>query len=353
MTMDSLATPLALLLLPLPMLAALLLPPFRDRGVGAALRVPDAIAARFAFATDMGAAARTHTWLAWTVWAALVIALAGPRMLVPSPALPVSGRDIVLVLDLSGSMDRKDFSIDGQPARRLDAVKKVAIDFVRGRSGDRIGLVIFAERAFFAAAPTFDVESVARTIDEATIGIAGRSTAIGEGLGLALKRLGASPSPSRVVILLSDGANNAGTVGPSDVAVLARELGIRVHTIALGENDLESTTDDPDAVDAATLRRVAELSGGTAFRVRTTADLEQVGHAIDAMETSRGAAPPARVYRSLWIWPAMIALAASLAILALDWGLLPAGRLPFRRHLPDLGLGRRRASTESVPGGRP
>lgn len=325
--MDVFARPLVLCLLAAPLLAGALLPPLRDAGRDAAMHVPGSIAEKLAFGAPSGTLADwRRVKLAWLLWTLLVIALAGPRILVPTPALPASGRDIVLVLDLSGSMDRKDFELDGRPARRLDAVKSVAARFVRGRSGDRVGLVIFAERAFFAAAPTFDVESVARTVEEATIGIAGRSTAIGEGLGLALKRLEASASSSRVVILLSDGANNAGSVGPSDVATLARDLGIRVHTIALGQNDLDTVADDPDSVDSATLRRVADLSGGTAFRVRTTSDLESVARVIDGMEASGTVAPPAQAYRSLWPWPAAGAFAVALVILALDWGLLPARR---------------------------
>lgn len=317
--MWSLATPLALLLLPLPLLAGRLMPPAASEG--GALWVPDAVARTLGAEPGRWTlTAATYRLLPWLIWIALVIALAGPRVISPTPALPVSGRDIVLVLDLSGSMDRKDFEIDGQPVRRLDAVKKVATNFVRGREGDRIGLVIFAERAYFAAAPSFDLEGVARAVEEAAIGIAGRSTAIGEGLGLALKRLEQSDAKSRVVILLSDGANNAGTVGPRDVAALARDLGIRVHTIALGANDLESGTDDNDAVDTATLRNVAALSGGTAFRVKTTRDLVAVSATIDAMETSRGKAPPAEVFTDLWIYPAMLALGYCLLLAGAELG---------------------------------
>ena len=342
---DLFASPLALLLLPLPLVALLLLPPAAGEE-GGAMRVPETIAARLAAGIGARVAGRSRLGLAGLLWIALILALAGPQRLEPSPALPVSGRDLVLVLDLSGSMDRKDFEIDGTPARRLDAVKKVAAAFVRGRTGDRIGLVIFAERAFFAAPPTFDTESVARTIEAATIGIAGRSTAIGEGLGLGLKRLAKSPAPSRVVILLSDGANNAGTVGPRDVAVLARDLGIRVHTIALGANELGMVGDDPDAVDAATLRRVAELSGGTAFRVRSTGDLEAVSATLDAMEANRGRAAAAQIFHSYWVYPAVAALLLALALAASDAGLLTRSALAqtFGRR------GRRRPSARQPAG---
>jgi len=312
--MVSLATPLVLALLPLPFLLRRFLPPLS--GAGGGLVVPASIAARFGgdAAGVGGAGVAGRTLFAVVLWVCLVVALAGPRILVPQTVLPASDRDIVLVLDLSGSMDAEDFELDGKPARRLDAVKRVAASFVRGRGGDRIGLVIFAEEAFFATPLTFDVEAVARTIEEATIGISGRSTTISGGLGLALKRLEASPSKSRVVILLSDGVNTAGNVEPRDAAGLAGALGIRVHTIALG---LYETSDDKkrrDAVDAQTLRAVAQMSGGTAFRVRTTADLEAVGQSIDAMESNQSERPAVEIYRDLWVYPAGLAFLAALAL---------------------------------------
>lgn len=315
----TLASPVALLLLPLPLLAARLLPP--TSGGSGALYVPGVIAGRLDAATAAGLGAAGRKLLPIVLWIALVLALAGPRSVIPSPALPASDRDIVLALDLSGSMKIEDFELDGRPVRRLDAVKSVAADFVRRRAGDRVGLVIFAETAYFAAPPSYDVEAVARTIEGATIGISGLSTAISEGLGLALKRLQDSRAPSRVVILLSDGVNTSGAVDPVEAAELARSLGVRVHTIAMGIH----TTDDPeatrDAVDAATLRAIAEQSGGTTFRVKTTADLDAVIDAIDQMESNRMEAPAAEIYRELWVWPAGLAFLAAL-------GLLFTGRKP-------------------------
>ncbi|WP_282607003.1 VWA domain-containing protein [Pelagibius sp. Alg239-R121] len=306
------ATPLAFLLLPLPILAVRLLPPLS--GASGAISVPTSIAVDLGQTGSAGLAVAGRKLLPIILWVALVVAIAGPRLVVQSPALPASDRDIVLALDLSGSMERKDFELDGEPARRLDTVKRVAVDFVRGRAGDRVGLVIFSEKAFFATPLTYDVEAVAHSVEEATIGIAGRSTAISDGLGLALKRLEASASKSRVVILLSDGVNTSGNVEPKDAATLAKDLGIRVHTIAMG---LHATTDEGhnrDAVDAETLQAVAELSGGTSFRVRTTADLEAVGRSIDMMESNRNVAPATQIYRDFWIYPAGLAFLLALAL---------------------------------------
>ncbi|SMF51849.1 Ca-activated chloride channel family protein [Tistlia consotensis] len=311
-----LAAPLALLLLPLPLLAHRLLPP--AGGSGGALLVPSAIgegleARTSAQGTVRGAAARRL--VPGLLWLCLVVALAGPRVVAPAPALPASGRDIVLALDLSGSMEQSDFRLDGAPVSRLAAVKRVAERFVRGRGGDRVGLVIFGETAFFAVPPTFDTEAVAQGIEAATVGIAGRSTAISDGLGLALKRLARSDAASRVVVLLSDGSNTSGSVDPRDAAGLAAELGVRIYTIALGPQALDDPGRPGDAVDVRTLKAIAEASGGTAFRVRTSADLQAVAGTIDALEPSLRNAPPTLVYRALWTYPAGLAFLLALGIL--------------------------------------
>lgn len=312
----SLAAPLALVLLPLPLLALRLLPP--ARGATGALFVPAALAERLEGQSGPRAAGPIEAGrrlLPALLWLCLVVALAGPRIVVPSDALPASGRDIVLALDLSGSMEQVDFELDGEAVSRLDAVKAVAIDFVRRRAGDRVGLVVFAETAYFAAPPTHDIEAVAGAVRDAAIGISGRSTAISDGLGLALKRLQGSDSAARIVVLLSDGVDTSGTVEPKDAANLARTLGVRVHTIALGPLATDEPGASRDAVDAETLRVVAEASGGTAFRVRTTADLEAVARSIDAMEASHQGAPTVEVHRELWIYPAALAFALALLIL--------------------------------------
>ncbi|WP_342151621.1 VWA domain-containing protein [Methylorubrum sp. SB2] len=321
------AAPLALLLLPLPLAAARLIPPEREGGSGA-LRVPPSLVGDTESAGAVAARGRRRLWLTGTLWVALVVALAGPRLVLPATALPASGREIILALDLSGSMERRDFSLDGETVSRLAAVKRVGADFIRRRAGDRIGLVEFADQAFVAAAPTFDTASVARTLEEATIGLVGRSTGIGDGLGLALKRLapaqvanaeGGGPPPARdkVVVLLSDGANNAGQTAPKDVAELAKSLGVRVYTIALGPIDMaDNPNNEQDVVDVETLRAMAAASGGRAFRVKTTEDLEGVADAIDELEGGRAQAPPLPLRRDLWPWPGALAFLCACALLA-------------------------------------
>ncbi|KQP55164.1 hypothetical protein ASG40_09200 [Methylobacterium sp. Leaf399] len=318
-----LASPYALLLLALPLLAARAMPPERA-GASGALRVPASVVADAARGDTIAARGRARTILIWSLWAGLVVALSGPRLVLPATALPASGREIMLVMDLSGSMERRDFSLDGETVTRLAAVKRVGTDFIRRRAGDRIGLVIFANESYVAASPSFDTATVARALDDATIGLVGRSTGIGDGLGLALKRLvptagqaeGGPPVTSKVVVLMTDGANNAGQTTPRDVAQLARELGVKVHTLALGPRDLANADGEQDVVDTETLKEVAEISGGKAFRVKTTDDLMAVADAIDTLEGGRAKAPPVPLRRDLWPWPAAFALLCAAGLLA-------------------------------------
>ncbi len=304
------ALPYAFLLLPLPLLVRLL--PARGAGGGQALWLPPAIAA------GAGDAATRRLdrpgLLLAALWLCLVAAVAGPQRLVPVPDRSASGRDIVLTLDLSGSMAIEDFALDGETASRLDAVKRVATGFVEARRGDRVGVVIFADRAYVAAPLTWDLAAVARAIDSAEIGLTGRSTAISDGLGLALKRILADTARSRVIVLLSDGRDTADRLEPRQVARLAAGNGVRVHTIALGPEDLEERPASRDAVDIATLREIAETSGGRTWRVRTMDDLTAMAAELDRLEPNPSSRPPLIQQRPLWIWPAAAALALGLAV---------------------------------------
>ncbi|ETX14237.1 von Willebrand factor A [Roseivivax halodurans JCM 10272] len=304
--MPELAYPLALLLLPLPLLVLRFVR--RSRSDGAALVVPEGVARGLLTGSGPAPGAeRGRFFYATIMWALLVIALAGPRTLLPVPALQASGRDLAIALDLSGSMVREDFFLDGEEVTRLDAVKRVGADFARRRAGDRVALIVFGSEAYYAAPFSFDTEAVAQRIEEASIGISGRATNIADALGIALKRMRNSPAASRVVILLSDGVNNAGAANPRGVAKLAADLGVRVHTIAFGPKDLSDADEgERGVVDAATLAAMADLSGGESFRVRTTEDLVAVTEALDRLEATAGDGLAAEVFREFWIWPAAL-----------------------------------------------
>ncbi|MDK3075314.1 VWA domain-containing protein [Sedimentitalea sp. JM2-8] len=313
--MPEFATPWAFVLLAVPVLVTRLASARRSTGAG--LVVPAGVKRRMlASRAAQGGIAIPRYALLFAIWALLVIALAGPRQIAPVQGLPISGRDMMLALDLSGSMVREDFQLGDRTVTRLDALKEVAAGFVRNRGGDRVGLVVFGSDAYVAAPLTFDVQSVAETVETMVIGISGRATNISEALGLTLKRLRESDAESRVVILLSDGASNAGEATPRDVAKLAAAMGVRIHTIAMGPKDLESHPDERGVVDAAMLKAVADLGSGEMFRVRTTEDLRAVAEAIDRLEPTARAGLSAEIYRDFWIWPAML---AGLGCLWLGW----------------------------------
>ena len=315
MTGFDLAAPLALLLLPLPLLVAF----WRQSAPLAAsgLRVPATFPQNLAADPGLRAPSTRDLFLRWFAWLFLVLALAGPRKLEATPALPASGRDIMFALDLSGSMIAKDMVMGGKPITRIDALKKMGAELIRRRAGDRIGLVIFAENTLAAVPLSFDVEGVSRSLDELTIGLVGRSTSMGAGLGLAVKRLADSKSPSRIIILMSDGGNNAGTQDPAGVAVLARSLGMKLYTIGLGPNETNDPGSDPESVDFEALEHYAKLGGGEAFRARTGEDLEAATQAIEKQMAGESLAPPTIIRQDLWMYPAagfFLACAALIAV---------------------------------------
>lgn len=308
------ATPLAFLLLPLPFLVAL----WRRRGTGAAAGLRISATLRDRMAGDLSALrppSRTAL-MRWIAWMLIVVALAGPRTVAATPALPATGRDIMFALDLSGSMVAQDMLSAGKPITRIALLKKVGTELIRRRAGDRVGLVIFAEHALAAAPLSFDADGVARVLRETEIGLVGRSTAMGDGLGLAVKRLSESKAPSRIVILLSDGSNNAGSMDPTGVAALAHTLGIRIYTIGFGPNETTTPNDDPDSVDFDALRTYAKLGGGEAFRVRNGEDFNDAGRKIEAMIAGETLAPPAVLHHDLWPYPAAFAMAGAFAMVA-------------------------------------
>ncbi|MGQ0563888.1 MAG: VWA domain-containing protein [Gemmobacter sp.] len=306
--MITLAVPAMLLLLPVPLLARLL---SRRAAGGQAMLLPDGIAAAAVPASGPGHG-RGQALLA-VVWACLCLAMAQPQRIDLVPDRSASGRDIVIALDMSGSMATPDFALDGQTATRLAAVKRVAEGFVQARTGDRIGLVIFADRAYVAAPLTHDLPAVVRALRQAEIGLTGRATAISDGLGLALKRVLAEPSTAKVIVLMSDGRDTAARLDAAQVARLAAENGVRVHTVALGPEDLETRPAARDAVDIVALRGIADAAGGQTFRVRGMADLQAMAAELDRLEPNPSSRPPVAQPRALWLWPAVAALVLALA----------------------------------------
>jgi Ca-activated chloride channel family protein len=311
------------LLLPLPWLAYRLLPPQAVRD--AALRVPDL--QDFAPLFQTGNEARRRPWLLLTMilcWVLLLSAAARPRWIGEQLELPVSGRDLMLAVDLSGSMEIQDFVVRGQAVDRLTATKYVASDFIERRSGDRLGLILFGRNAYLQTPLTFDLKTVRSLLLESAIGLAGKETAIGDAIGLAIKRLKDNAEQSRVLILLTDGANTAGEVEPLRAAQLAASHGLKIYTIGMGADEMirrslfgNQRINPSRDLDEKTLRAIAEQTGGQYFRARDTDELEHIYQQLDELEPLEVDRQTFRPVRALFMWPLSAALVLGMLILLL------------------------------------
>lgn len=329
--MTGFAFPWVFLLLPLPLLARAVLPPAWDK-TGDALKVPffDSVAALNASGGRSDAAKRIFLRLLGAlVWLLLVAAAANPVWTGAPVKVPTQGRNLMLVLDISGSMQEADFAYQNRAIRRWDAVQAVADAFVQKRAGDRVGVVLFGERAYLYVPLSYDVATVSQLLREADVGMAGTQTAIGDALGLALKSMIDVPATGKVVVLLSDGAANAGVMRPTEAADLAQKAGVRVYTVGVGSDTVEMTglfgslsLPRGDEIDEKTLREIASKTGGKYYRAKNTTDLVEIYGEIDKLEPVKNDDVFARPVKTLFYYP----LAAAFALGVLGALVFAAGR---------------------------
>ena len=317
----------AWLLMPLPWLARRLLPPRPSQSD--ALKVPYGRTLQAMASTGLSLGRGGTATLLWLLWFLLCAALARPQQYGPPVAPPLSGRDLMLAVDLSGSMSEADMELGGSVVDRLTAAKAVLADFLDRREGDRVGLLVFGQRAYALTPLTRDLESVQEQLRDSVAGLAGRETALGDAIGLAVKRLRAQPDGQRVLILLTDGVNTAGLLDPIKAAELAQAERVRVHTIAFGsDGGLRSIfgmamplPPGADSIDEPTLRRIAEQTGGRFFRARDAGELAGIYAALDRIEPVARPGQSVRPRLERYPWP----LAAALGLAAL-MGLWPGRR---------------------------
>lgn len=309
--------PLAFLLLPLPLIIRKLTKPIAPTQSGA-LKVPF-FNRLFANRSAESNTAKTSIWrglLSSLIWLLLVGALARPAFVGPEVPLPAEGRDIMMAIDLSGSMEQDDFALNGRRATRLDVVKAAADDFIDRRKGDRVGLVLFSNRAYLQAPLTFDRQVVRDLLDQAQVGLTGQKTAIGDAIAISVKRLKDRPAKGRVLILLTDGASNEGVMEPLKAAALAKELGIRIYTIGVGGEARAVNTafgrqlvNPAQDLDEGTLREIASETGGKYFRATDVAGLAAIYEDINKLEPVSGDPLHVRPEVALFFWPAGLAVA--------------------------------------------
>jgi len=260
-----------------------------------------------------------RTWLLVLAWLALLAAAVRPQWVGPPQAQQRSGRALMLAVDLSGSMRTDDMQLGGQPVSRFGAVEAIAGDFIARRSGDEMGLILFGSRAFLVTPLTYDLQAVKAQLQGAAVGLAGTETAIGDAIGVAVKRLAGQPAPARVVVLLTDGVNNAGNIAPLDAARAAKAAGVRIYTIGIGATEMTipdlfgSHTVNPSAdLDEGMLRSIASQTGGHYFRATDSHQLADAYRAIDALEPMPQQGPSLRPRHELFRWPLAIAVLAWL-----------------------------------------
>jgi Ca-activated chloride channel homolog len=307
--------------LPLPWLVRRVLPPEPlDRD--AALKVP--FAGEFADLAGLKAAAGGRRWrlaTLWLVWTLAVLAAARPEFVGDPIALPMTGRDLLLAVDLSGSMEEQDFQLGGQWVDRLTATKSVATSFIDRRVGDRIGLILFGREAYLQTPLTFDRATVKTLLDEAVIGLAGKETAIGDAIGLGIRTLtdAGVEQNRRVLVLLTDGANTAGAVEPLKAAELAAQRHMVIYTIGIGADALTVRSlfglrqINPSAdLDEKTLTAIADMTGGKYFRARDTQEFAQIYSILDKLEPAESDERGFRPTTELFYWPLAGALLIAL-----------------------------------------
>jgi len=307
--------------------------PSAKRHTSSALRVPfytelEKLSGQ-TYSSSLHVQHRALAALAVLIYLLLLLATARPQWLGEPIEIPVSGRDLMLAVDISGSMQEKDLQVNGRPVDRLNVVKAVLDEFIQRREGDRLGLLLFGEQAYLQTPLTFDRKTVATMLRESFIGLAGeRATAIGDAIGLAVKRLRDRPADNRVLILLTDGSSNAGALRPDKAAELAAQAEVKIYTIGVGASQMKvrgffgqtQTVNPSRDLDEKTLKFIAEETGGRYFRARDTQELEQIYQLLDELEPVEAEAEVFRPITPLYPWPLGAALLLSLLLAGLlEW----------------------------------
>lgn len=318
----SIATPWLLLLIPLPWILHWIRPKnsVKDHP---ALRVP------FFEKIKIIAESKSHVTIktmlplivGLLIWSLFVFAASGPQWLGKPIVLPQRGRNIMLAVDLSGSMRIPDMALNHNYLTRLAVVKEAATNFITSRKGDRLGLILFGTRAYLQTPLTFDRQTVLQMLDDATIGLAGTQTAIGDAIGLAIKQLKKAPGKDKVLILLTDGGNNAGIVSPLDAAGVAAKLGIKIYTIGIGASRLvvpgtfgPLVVHPTSELDEKTLKQIAQITDGLFFRAQNDLDLQHVYQSLNKIVPIVAAKNIFRPIKPLYPWPLGLALLLSVFV---------------------------------------
>ncbi|MFT5164124.1 MAG: Ca-activated chloride channel family protein [Alteromonadaceae bacterium] len=305
-------------LMPLPLLALLL--PAVNKNSGMALRIPQ-LNLPSVGNDPINHSKKRRFILPVFIWLLLIASASGPQWLGEPITLPTEGRDLMLAVDLSGSMEIEDMEINGKLVNRLVMLKGVLGDFIERRVGDRLGLILFADTAFLQTPLTHDRQTVQQMLDESVLGLVGEKTAIGDALGLSAKKFDEQSETNKILILLTDGQNTAGNVTPEEALKIAVNKGITVYTIGVGADEMlvqsffgNRRVNPSQDLDEEMLRNIAEQTGGMYFRARDTKGLEAIYKRLDELEPIAKDTLTMRPLNSLFHYPLAAAFILSLLI---------------------------------------
>lgn len=306
----------AFFLLPLPILVRYLIPA-KPQHVMAALQVPT-LRPGIQDTPSPIKSSKLPVIIASLIWLCVVIAAARPQWLGEPISIPNEGREMMLAVDLSGSMKIDDMELNGRQVNRLTMTKSVLYDFIQRRVGDRLGLILFADTAYLQAPLTYDRDTVSTLLRESVIGLVGEQTAIGDAIGLAVKRFDAKDESNNVLILLTDGQNTAGFITPEQAKELAVNKKVKVYTIGVGADKMliqsffgSRQVNPSQELDEDMLSDLATSTGGQYFRARDVQELEAIYAKLDALEPIQGEARKMRPLTALFYFPLAVAFALS------------------------------------------
>lgn len=312
------AWPWVFLCIVLPIISYLFITPARERSQSALLfPFTQMLASMQADSVSRNSA--MLKWLSILAWLLLVIAAARPQWVGDSIQIPVSGRSLMLAVDISGSMENEDMVINRRAVDRLTAVKAVAGEFIEKREGDYLGLILFGTKAYLQSPLSYDRKTIRILLNEAVTRLAGENTAIGDAIGLAVKRLKKQPQQNRVLVLLTDGANTAGSIEPLKAADLAASESIKIYTIGVGDDSVRVSGIfgmrlRKSDLDESTLKAIASKTGGQFFRARDIAELQEIYQILDEIEPVTDENQSFRPITELYQWPLALAVILALVI---------------------------------------
>ena len=339
------AYPWLLLLLPIPLLVRRLLPAYREPRHAVRAPFMSLLARLSGQRPAAGSSVSRRIRLQWVllglIWLALIMALARPRWMDEPIVKELPMRDLLVALDLSGSMDTQDFTdVAGSMATRLSAAKQVLDEFLARREGDRVGLVFFGSSAFVQSPFTDDLDVVRALLDEAQVRMLGPKTMLGDAIGVAINLFDRSELDERVLIVLTDGNDTASLLPPVRAAEIARDKAVSIYTIAMGDPEAAGE----QALDEATLQAIAETTGGRYFHAEDRMQLDTIYDQLDQLNPRQVETLSYRPEHELYFWPLGFAVLLSLLFFGFA-ELWPARDSPAVRVLPT-------ASVKNGKGGR-